>query len=138
MGLAEAPGVKTFTGSDFSAVESWGVSPQARRPSVQRSAVSSSLPSEQKGRKSSGLASGNTRSLFVRSPLGSMTSVGIPERAASSRRSTMRPVLPEPVIPITTACVVKRSGERRASAPAWSPSNLPKKKSLAMRASLCL
>ena len=39
---------------------------------------------------------------ILMSPFGSSTSVGIPARRASSSRTTPRPVLPEPVIPVTT------------------------------------
>ena len=41
------------------------------------------------------------------SPFGSSTSVGIPARRASSSRTTARPVLPEPVMPVTTPWVVR-------------------------------
>ncbi len=41
------------------------------------------------------------------SPFGSMTIDGMLSMAASSMRSTPSPVLPEPVIPMIAACVVK-------------------------------
>ena len=41
------------------------------------------------------------------SPFGSRTSTGIPASSASSSRTTASPVLPEPVIPTTTPCVVR-------------------------------
>ena len=41
------------------------------------------------------------------SPFGSRTSAGIPASSASSISTTARPVLPEPVIPTTTPCVVR-------------------------------
>ncbi len=44
------------------------------------------------------------------SPLGSMTSVGIPARSASSITTTPSPVLPEPVIPTMTPWVVRSEG----------------------------
>ncbi len=54
-----------------------------------------------------GSRSGNWRSRLVRSPLGSMMTQGMPSMAASSRRLMHRPVLPEPVMPTTTPCVVR-------------------------------
>ena len=41
--------------------------------------------------------------------LGSMASAGMPFRAASSSRSMHSPVLPDPVMPTTTAWVVRSS-----------------------------
>ena len=41
------------------------------------------------------------------SPFGSRTSTGIPASSASSISTTARPVLPDPVIPTTTPCVVR-------------------------------
>ena len=41
------------------------------------------------------------------SPFGSIASAGIPSRAASSSSVRHRPVLPLPVIPRATACVVR-------------------------------
>ena len=41
------------------------------------------------------------------SPFGSRTSAGIPARSASSRRTIASPVLPEPVMPTMTPCVVR-------------------------------
>ncbi len=41
------------------------------------------------------------------SPFGSSTSVGMPASRASSSSTTARPVLPEPVIPVMTPCVVR-------------------------------
>jgi len=59
------------------------------------------------GRKSAGARSGNMSSRLVISPLGSMMMAGTPSMAASSRRSTQRPVFPLPVIPIQMAWVVR-------------------------------
>ncbi len=53
-------------------------------------------------RKSSARKAGKLSSKFPMSPLGSMTRAGIPERRASSRATTPRPVLPEPVMPTMT------------------------------------
>ena len=44
------------------------------------------------------------------SPLGSRISAGIPERRASSRKTTPRPVLPDPVMPTMTPWVVRSEG----------------------------
>ena len=41
------------------------------------------------------------------SPFGSRTSTGMPESSASSISTTASPVLPDPVIPTTTPCVVR-------------------------------
>ena len=93
--------------------------PLAARPSAHFRAVfsaraSSVVPSRFAasgsihGRKSEGARFGNERSTLARSPFGSMTSVGMPSRAASSIRPIRRPVLPLPVMPTQTAWVVKR------------------------------
>ena len=61
------------------------------------------------GRKSAGARFGNVRQRLVRSPLGSIASTGSPARSASSIRITPSPVLPDPVIPTITPCVVSES-----------------------------
>ena len=52
-------------------------------------------------------AAGNVSSRLPRSPLGSMTIAGMPSIAASSSSARHRPVLPLPVMPTQTACVVR-------------------------------
>jgi hypothetical protein len=64
-------------------------------------------PASIQGSKSSGSSSGKLSSRLPMSPLGSITRAGSPSIAASSSRSTARPVLPEPVIPTITAWVVR-------------------------------
>lgn len=64
---------------------------------------------------------GNDSSTLARSPLGSMTSVGMPSIAASSMRSMSRPVLPLPVMPTQTAWVVNRRASIRSGGPAVEP-----------------
>ena len=60
------------------------------------------------------------------SPFGSRISAGIPFASASSSRTIPRPVLPEPVMPTMTACVVRSSGSRTSSPPSRSfPSAKP-------------
>ena len=54
--------------------------------------------------------SGKCSSRLPRSPLGSIMIAGIPCRAASSNNPMHSPVLPEPVMPVTTACVVRLTG----------------------------
>ena len=52
------------------------------------------------------------------SPLGSMISAGMPASSASSSRTIARPVLPEPVMPTMTPCVVRSlEPTTRSSAP---------------------
>ena len=93
--------------------------PLAARPAahfcaVFSASVSSVMPSRlaasgsSQGRKSPGARSGNASSTLARSPLGSITKVGMPSRAASSMRPMSRPVLPLPVMPTHTAWVVNR------------------------------
>ena len=67
-------------------------------------AASSSLI---QGRKSSGRSAGKVSMRSARSPLGSITIDGTPSSAASSMTPTQSPVLPEPVMPTQTACVVR-------------------------------
>ncbi len=55
------------------------------------------------------------------SPLGSSTNAGIPARSASSIRTTASPVLPDPVIPTTTPCVVRSLEPRTTSSVPGSP-----------------
>ena len=62
------------------------------------------------GTKSSGARSGKERTRLVRSPLGSTTMAGIPCKAASSSNPTHKPVLPEPVMPVIMAWVVRSGG----------------------------
>ncbi len=62
------------------------------------------------GAKSSGVRLGKERTRLVRSPLGSITMAGIPCKAASSSNPTHKPVLPEPVMPVTIAWVVRSGG----------------------------
>ena len=64
-------------------------------------------PSLIHGRKSVGRSSGNVSARLVRSPFGSMISAGTPDSSASSSSTTPRPVLPDPVMPTITPCVVK-------------------------------
>ena len=65
--------------------------------------------SEESIHGSNSLASslGNAKHRFPMSPLGSMTMEGILSIAASSISPIPSPVLPEPVMPIIIACVVK-------------------------------
>ena len=60
-----------------------------------------------KGRKSSARSWGNVSARLARSPLGSMMIEGMLSIAASSSRVRHRPVLPLPVMPTQTACVVR-------------------------------
>ena len=61
---------------------------------------------------------GTSRARLAMSPFGSMIRAGMPARSASSRRTTARPVLPDPVIPTITPCVVRSLEPRtRSSAP---------------------
>jgi hypothetical protein len=59
------------------------------------------------GSKSLPRSSGKVSSRLPMSPLGSMAMTGIWSIAASSIRSMPRPVLPLPVMPMITACVVR-------------------------------
>ncbi len=52
------------------------------------------------------------------SPFGSSTSAGIPAVSASSSRTTASPVLPEPVMPTMTPCVVRSRGSSTNGSPA--------------------
>ncbi len=60
-----------------------------------------------RARSPAGASAGKVSSRLPRSPLGSMRMAGTPSRAASSSRARHRPVLPEPVMPTQTACVVR-------------------------------
>ncbi len=51
------------------------------------------------------------------SPFGSMTRAGTPSIAASSSSDTQRPVLPLPVMPMQTACVVRSRESYNSSSP---------------------
>ncbi|NCA10215.1 hypothetical protein EBR56_00115 [bacterium] len=130
---ARLPGVYTAmsTAALSRAIRS-GDCPLAARPSfhflaVRSASASSVSPSRlaasasTQGRKSAGARSGNASRMLARSPLGSITSVGMPSIAASSTRSIKRPVLPLPVMPTHTACVVNR----RASTSSGSEPPLP-------------
>ena len=102
-----------------------GPMPQSARPFFQRCGglgrqlLGRSLPSRRaasgstQGWKSCGRRSGKCSSRLVRSPLGSIMMAGMPCKAASSSRPMHRPVLPEPVMPITTAWVVRSAGSYR-------------------------
>ena len=57
--------------------------------------------------KSGGCSCGNVSIRLPRSPLGSMQIAGMPSMAASSSSVRHRPVLPLPVMPTQTACVVR-------------------------------
>jgi hypothetical protein len=59
------------------------------------------------GWNSAGERPGKASIRFEMSPFGSMTSAGMPSSAASSSSETHRPVLPLPVMPTQTACVVR-------------------------------
>ena len=91
------------------------VSPFFHISAVSAAACSSVLPdflaSEASihGWKSDGNRSGKCSSKLVRSPFGSIIKAGTRLSAASSSRSTHRPVLPEPVMPTTTQWVVRSS-----------------------------
>ncbi len=60
-----------------------------------------------RGESRSGRSSGNASSRLPRSPLGSMAMAGTPSMAASSSSARHKPVLPLPVMPTQTACVVR-------------------------------
>ena len=59
------------------------------------------------GWKLAGARSGNVSARLPMSPFGSMISAGMPASSASSSRTIARPVLPEPVMPTMTPCVVR-------------------------------
>ncbi|CAB4603878.1 unannotated protein [freshwater metagenome] len=64
-------------------------------------------PSFTHGWNSAGERPGKVRQRLVRSPFGSISNAGTPERSASSISTTPRPVLPEPVMPTITPWVVR-------------------------------
>ena len=64
-------------------------------------------PASTHGSKSAAARFGNVSSRLPRSPLGSMQIAGMPSIAASSSSDRHRPVLPLPVMPTQTACVVR-------------------------------
>src|SRR4051794_13338108 len=95
-----------------------GPMPQPANPSVHALACAAAKsatdcpafaasPSLIHGWKSAAARFGNVRHRLVRSPFGSINSVGTPDPNASSTSTIPRPVLPEPVIPTMTPCVVK-------------------------------
>ncbi len=95
-----------------------GVMPQPARPSAQVFAWAAAKsgtdvpalvasPSFTHGWKSVGASAGKVRHRLVRSPLGSISRVGTPADSASSISTMPRPVLPDPVMPTITPCVVK-------------------------------
>src|SRR4051794_27052255 len=95
-----------------------GPIPHAARPSVHAFACAAAKsatdcpafvasPSLTHGWKSAAARFGNVRHRLVRSPLGSISSVGTPAANASSTSTIPRPVLPEPVMPTITPWVVK-------------------------------
>ena len=116
---AVEPGVKIRTSApSANARTSAGPSPEAARPFVHRSAVraaSSAVPTPSRaasagsthGSKSRGARSGKRRARFPMSPFGSRMSAGIPASRTSSRSTTPSPVLPDPVMPTITPCVVR-------------------------------
>ena len=55
------------------------------------------------------------------SPLGSSTNAGMPARRASSIRTIASPVLPDPVIPTMTPCVVRSLEPTTTSSAPGSP-----------------
>ena len=59
-------------------------------------------PSLTQGWKSAAANPGKVRHRLVRSPFGSISSVGTPADKASSMSTMPRPVLPEPVMPTIT------------------------------------
>ncbi len=59
------------------------------------------------GWKLAGARSGNVSARLPMSPFGSMISAGMPASSASSSRTIASPVLPEPVMPTMTPCVVR-------------------------------
>jgi hypothetical protein len=64
---------------------------------------------------------GNASIRFGMSPFGSITTAGMPSSAASSSNEMQRPVLPLPVMPTQTACVVRsRESYTSGSAASWS------------------
>ena len=82
-------------------------SPASRRTRRRDTPPPAPRPRSTHGRKLAGARSGKTSARFVMSPFGSRTSAGIPASSASSSSTTARPVLPEPVMPTTTPCVVR-------------------------------
>ena len=125
-----------------------GPIPQPARPSVHSCACWTANSSDDTpaalawassihGRKSAGRSSGNVRQRLVRSPFGSMSSAGSPARRTSSMSTTPRPVLPDPVMPTITPCVVNESVPIRTSSPVRScvaGSTLPPRNSSAIPA----
>lgn len=93
----------------------WPHSPSPLRHNAAFCAASSSADtpartasaSSTHGRKSPGARSGKVSSRFPRSPFGSTARTGTPSIRASSIRLRPRPVLPLPVMPMITACVVR-------------------------------
>src|SRR5450830_1746882 len=69
------------------------------------------------GWNSAALKPGNVRRRLPRSPLGSIAMTGTPSIRASSMRSMDRPVLPDPVMPTMTPCVVRSLLGYRTGAP---------------------
>src|SRR3954467_6923145 len=95
-----------------------GPIPHAARPSVHAFACAAAKsatdcpafvasPSFTHGWKSPAARLGKVRHRLVRSPLGSISSVGTPAPNASSTSTIPRPVFPEPVMPTITPWVVK-------------------------------
>jgi hypothetical protein len=59
------------------------------------------------GRKAAAERSGNVSARLPMSPFGSRASTGMPASSASSSMTIPRPVLPDPVIPTITPCMVR-------------------------------
>ncbi len=119
---AEEPGVKTTRSTEsFSSPSSLPPIPQSANPFFHIAAVDSAtsatvlfsrraLLASIQGSNSVGDSPGKVSSRLVRSPLGSMRIAGMRCRAASSIKPIHKPVLPEPVMPVTRAWVVKSGG----------------------------
>ena len=78
-----------------------------RRTAKHSAPLRAASPASTHGSKSAGARFGKVSIRLPRSPLGSMQIAGTPSIAASSSNDRHRPVLPEPVMPTHTACVVR-------------------------------
>ncbi len=89
--------------------------PQGRRATARRpwrrnrrwKGPCAALPRHRPAAKSRGARFGKVSIRLPRSPFGSMQIAGMPSMAASSSKARHRPVLPLPVMPTHTACVVR-------------------------------
>ncbi len=123
------PGVKiTASWLFLRAAISGAPSPQSARPFFQAAAVSAaavftSLPSRRaapasiQGSNDAASWRSKSSSRLARSPFGSIAITGTPWRSSSSRITTARPVLPDPVMPTISPWVRRSSGSSSIRSP---------------------